>query len=64
MEIECNLPFQRLPVCACDPGHGKPPTRLQRLECRARRGRCSLQWEPSADKNLADKNGVEWAGER
>lgn len=38
-----NLPFERVPVCACDPGRGPKPTSLQILECKARRGPCSPQ---------------------
>lgn len=39
--IECNLPFERLPCCACDPGSGDPPTKLQMLECKMRGGPCA-----------------------
>lgn len=39
--IEVNLPFQRLPHCACDPGHGEPPSRAKKMECELRGGPCS-----------------------
>lgn len=59
---ECNLPFERLPVCACDPGHGAPPTRLQRLECKARRGPCAERYEPTAEQKIAaqEQYGIVW----
>ncbi len=40
-EIECNLPFERMPACACDPGAGDPPTKQKMMECRLRGGACS-----------------------
>lgn len=40
-EIEVNLPFERIPVCACDPGKGQPPTRKFMLECRLKDGPCA-----------------------
>jgi len=43
----CNLPFERVPTCQCDPGTGAPPTKLQRLECKARRGPCSATYQPT-----------------
>lgn len=48
--IECNLPFQRLPWCACDLGTGEPPTTLQMLECKVRGGPC----HPDYVKNNPD----------
>lgn len=36
-----QLPFERLPVCACDPGIGPKPARQQTLECELRGGPCS-----------------------
>ena len=39
--IPVNMPFERVPTCACDKGVGHPPSKLQRLECKARRGPCS-----------------------
>jgi|HubBroStandDraft_6_1064221.scaffolds.fasta_scaffold00175_43 hypothetical protein len=41
-EIKCNLPFERVPVCACDPGVGPAPSKQQQLECKLRGGQCSL----------------------
>lgn len=38
--IECNLPFERIPECACDPGRGPIPTKAKRLECKLS-GPCS-----------------------
>ena len=38
--IECNSPFDNVPVCACDTGKTSP-TKMQQLECRARGGQCS-----------------------
>lgn len=43
--IPVNLPFERVPVCACDMG-GDPPTRLQMLECRAKGGPCRPSDKP------------------
>jgi len=28
--IECNLPFERIPTCACDSGNGPPPMKILR----------------------------------
>lgn len=43
--IECNLPFSRLPQCACDLGRGPAPTRQQMkikmMECRLKDGPCA-----------------------
>jgi len=39
-ETVVNLPFSRVPTCACDRGVGDPPTKLQRMECRMRGGPC------------------------
>lgn len=44
--IECNLPFERIPTCACDSGFGEPPTKQQKLECRLRGGPCSPNYPP------------------
>ena len=33
-QVTANMPFERLPVCACDPGHGEPPTALEMLACK------------------------------
>lgn len=38
--IKCNMPFDRLPQCACDPGSGDPPTKQQMLECKISGGPC------------------------
>jgi hypothetical protein len=43
--IEVNLPFQRLPWCACDPGTGESPTILKMLECKIAGGRCHPDYE-------------------
>ena len=37
---EVNLPFERVPQCACDDGKGEPPSRIKRLECKMRGGPC------------------------
>lgn len=42
-EAPCNLPFERVPTCACDPGYGPALTKQQRLECRLRRGPCAAR---------------------
>ncbi len=47
--IEVNLPFERLPTCACDPGWGDPPTKLKRMECRLRGGPCSEKGSQQED---------------
>jgi hypothetical protein len=31
--IEVSLPFERPPVCACDPGFGPPPSKAKRVLC-------------------------------
>lgn len=49
--LECNLPFERLPVCACDTGK-TPPTKLQRLECRMRLGPCAPRHEGSSEPEV------------
>ena len=36
----CNLPFERIPECACDTGT-KPPSKQQRAACRWNDGPCS-----------------------
>lgn len=59
-EVVANLPFDRLPMCSCDPGNGDPPTRLKKLECRARGGPCSPRHEPKHKE--PDSNGVFWDG--
>lgn len=38
--VKCNLPFERVPTCACDKGIDDPPTPLHRLECKMRGGPC------------------------
>jgi hypothetical protein len=37
----CNLPFERVPQCACDSGTGDPPTKEQQADCRWNDGPCS-----------------------
>ena len=39
--IEVNLPFERVPQCACDRGTGPKITKRQMLECRLRGGPCA-----------------------
>lgn len=39
--VGCNLPFERVPTCACDKGLGSPPSRQMRLECKLRGGPCA-----------------------
>lgn len=43
-KTECNLPFERLPQCACDSGAGEPPTKQAMLECQLRGGPCSATY--------------------
>jgi hypothetical protein len=43
---ECNLPFERVPTCACDLGFGPPPTAQHKLACRLRGGPCSPNYPP------------------
>ena len=38
--ISVNLPWERVPVCACDKGVGPPPTKQQMMECKIRNGPC------------------------
>ena len=45
-QVPCNLPFERVPVCACDPGTGDPPTQQQMKECKLRGGPCRESNEP------------------
>lgn len=45
--IEVNKPWERVPTCACDPGVGEPPTKLQKLECKLRGGPCSPSYDAS-----------------
>jgi hypothetical protein len=45
-----NMPFERLPVCACDSGFGDPPSALQMIAC----GQCS-----GANKATAQKEARE-----
>ena len=44
--IKCNSPWERVPCCSCDPGHGPQPTALQMLECKMRGGPCRPSDEP------------------
>ncbi len=39
--IECNLPFERFPVCACDAGFGPKPSRAKGMRCWLSGGPCS-----------------------
>lgn len=49
-EKPVNLPFERVPTCACDPGHGEIPSKAQRLACQIGGGPCSPnQNNPAAD---------------
>lgn len=43
-EIECSLPFARLPQCICDKGSGEPPTKLQMMHCKIGGGPCSARY--------------------
>jgi hypothetical protein len=45
--IKVNGPWERVPTCACDPGVGDPPTKLEKLQCRLRGGPCSPSHEAS-----------------
>ncbi len=50
--IPVNSPFERVPVCACDPGTGEPPTKLQQLKCRARGGPCADNPSPEEQSTI------------
>lgn len=51
------LPFTRVPVCACDPGTGAPPTRVQQAECRLRGGPCAPQRVPLTTPTTKEGEG-------
>lgn len=55
--MKCNLPFERLPVCSCDKGSGPPPTKLQRLECKMRRGPCAPPLPGAPEQVVITENG-------
>lgn len=44
-----NSPFDRVPVCSCDPGIGDPPTRKMMLECKLRGGPCREAPKPESE---------------
>lgn len=66
MCVDINMPFERLPVCACDLGHGPMPTRLHRLECKARRGPCAERYAPTDEEKrpAQAEHGVVWVGKQ
>jgi len=39
------IPEKRKPACACDSGYGKPPPKLQMLECKMKGGPCRYAGE-------------------
>lgn len=41
LEPVCNLPFERVPMCGCDPGSGPIISKQQMLECELHGGPCS-----------------------
>lgn len=45
-ESPVNLPFNRVPCCACDPGIGPAPTKQKMMECKIRGGPCSPKYRP------------------
>ena len=47
-ETPVNLPFDRIPECACDPGFGPRITPQQKLDCRMHGGQCSRNAAPSS----------------
>ncbi len=49
--IEVNLPWERVPMCGCDPGYGDPPTKLKMLECAMRGGSCREFTDPNHPSN-------------
>jgi hypothetical protein len=54
MGAPCNLPFERLPQCGCDPGSGEPPSKLKMMECRMRGGPCSPNPTSPEEKKARD----------
>jgi len=45
-KIPVNDPWERVPMCGCDPGHGPAPTKLKMLECKLRGGPCQKSNKP------------------